>query len=97
MTNISLVDCNIHISATISYGKGIVPYSFCLTNDADISLHVSRFNYHCFSVNVKIIFRTYENVQKQQQKHNISTKYLRLINVHFMACTFLHTEIKAAF
>ena len=29
--------------------------------DADISLHFSRFNYHSFCVNVKIMFRTIDS------------------------------------
>ena len=52
MTNTSLVDRNYK-----SYG---IHYFFII--DADISLHYRVLNYHSFSVNVKIIFRTHKEI-----------------------------------
>ena len=64
LLSFSLIDCNPQIPAIISYGRGIVQYIIFKTIDADVSLHFSCFKYHSFSVNVKIIFRTNENVKK---------------------------------
>ena len=48
-----------------------MPYIvFFKTIDADISLHFSRFIYHSFGINVKILFRNNEKVQNKFSKKN---------------------------
>ena len=59
MMSISLVDRNLQISRAIHIFSTI---------DADISLHFSRFYYHSFSVNVKILFRPNGKVEKTHKK-----------------------------
>ena len=54
MANISLVDRSYKYQQLFPAEE----VHYFLTIDADISLHFLRFNYHSFSVNVKIIFRT---------------------------------------
>ena len=95
MTNINFVDRNLQTSAIISYGRGIVPYIF-LTIDADSSLHFMRFNYHSFSVNVNLIFRTNAKVQKPHQNLDILLNLCdRQIDISWHVL-FFHTKIKSA-
>ena len=54
MTNISVVDRKNKYQQLFPMEE----VHYFLTIDGDISLHISRFNYHSFSVNVKIIFST---------------------------------------
>ena len=51
-----------------------MPYIIFQTIEADISLHFSCFNYHFFCVNVKIIFKTNEKVQKKKNKKKKKNK-----------------------
>ena len=46
----------------------MVQYIIFLTIDQMFFLHFSRFNYHSFSVNLKIIFKTNKKKFKKKQK-----------------------------